>query len=294
MTHPHDYQLYLQVAIDASQQGGKLIRDSFYSRTVDFNIDQKENSSDLVTIVDQTVESLITKRLAEAFPTHEFIGEETVAAKGKNELTDTPTWVLDPLDGTMNFCHGFPFVCVSLALVINKESVVAVVYNPILEELFTAIKGEGSFCNGKRLPLFPVTSLPGLASALLVTEYGSQRELLDGKIESISKIIQAPARGIRSLGSAATNLCYVAKGAIDVYWECGLHIWDMAAAVLILKEAGGIYGGFEGSEKSVHDETFDLLGRKVIGVRATPSKGEQEKIVNDIRSRLTPLTIERD
>jgi fructose-1,6-bisphosphatase/inositol monophosphatase family enzyme len=163
------------------------------------------------------------------FPTYKFVGEEGVAAEddpSASTLTDAKTWVVDPVDGTTNFVHGFPFVAVSIALLQNKKPIIGVVYNPILDELFSALESHGAHLNSQYLPLLPPTPLESLEASLLATEYGYERDgKLDRKLETISSALKSPARGIRSLGSAALEACYVARGCLDAYWEAGVHMW---------------------------------------------------------------------
>ncbi|KAG0600163.1 hypothetical protein M758_11G011800 [Ceratodon purpureus] len=142
-----DLELCLSVAVDAAKKAGQVILNSFHkAKAVEL-----KGMHDLVTETDKACEEAIFKQLREAFESHKFIGEETSSIDGIPLLTDAPTWVVDPLDGTTNFVHRFPFVCVSIGLVINKVPVVGVVYNPILDELFTGIEGKGAFLNGERI-----------------------------------------------------------------------------------------------------------------------------------------------
>ncbi|THG11424.1 hypothetical protein TEA_017129 [Camellia sinensis var. sinensis] len=151
---------------------------------------------DLVTETDKACEDHIFNHLKEHFPHHKFIGEETTAACGVTELTDEPTWIVDPLDGTTNFVHGFPFVCVSIGLTIGKVPTVGVVYNPIMDELFTGVHRKGAFLNGNPIK---VSSQSELVKSLLVTE----------------------VRSLRMCGSCALDLCGVACGRIDLFYELG-------------------------------------------------------------------------
>eukprot|EP00268_Persea_americana_P068732 TRINITY_DN9631_c0_g1_i4.p1 TRINITY_DN9631_c0_g1~~TRINITY_DN9631_c0_g1_i4.p1 ORF type:complete len:210 (+),score=42.78 TRINITY_DN9631_c0_g1_i4:255-884(+) len=154
---------FLAVAVDAAKIAGEIIRKGFYQKK---NVEHK-GQVDLVTETDKACEDVISQHLKRHFPNHEFIGEETSAAFGTAELTDQPTWIVDPLDGTTNFVHGFPFVCVSIGLTIAKVPTVGVVYNPIIDELFTGILGQGAFLNGKRIK---ASSQTELVKSLLATE----------------------------------------------------------------------------------------------------------------------------
>ncbi|CAG8771548.1 2996_t:CDS:2, partial [Dentiscutata erythropus] len=182
----------------------------------------------------------------------QFIGEETKAAGNNYEFTNKPTWIIDPIDGTTNFVQGFPFVAVSIGLTINKEPVVGVVFNPFLNELFTARKGHGAFLNHTiRLPLshpYPPSVLPSsLSQCLVAYEYSATRSdlILNKKISSVHNLLRSPGkvswsskkagavRGVRCLCSAALSICYLAKGCLDIHYTNAWE-WDVAAALVIL------------------------------------------------------------
>ncbi|RKO98934.1 hypothetical protein CXG81DRAFT_7283, partial [Caulochytrium protostelioides] len=200
--------------------------------------------ADLVTATDKAVEAKAFAALRSAYPDHAFIGEESASAIGSDTvtLTDNCTWVLDPIDGTTNFVHGFPMVAISIALFHHREPVVGVIYNPILDEMYAALKGGGAELNGTALPLRPpVDAKPlTLATSLVGTEFGSDRrpECLDKKTAGMARIGRL-VRGVRCIGSCALALCLVARGTLDAFWESGVHIWDFGAGVLIVREAGG-------------------------------------------------------
>ncbi|XP_038069335.1 inositol monophosphatase 1-like [Patiria miniata] len=230
------YQEYLCAAVEIAKKAGEEIRATFQSKKT---VEMKSSPADLVTETDQKVEQLIISFLRSKFPDHCFIGEETTAAGVHCELTDNPTWIIDPVDGTTNFVHSFQFVAVSIGLSVSKENVVGVVYNPILDELFTAIKGQGAYCNGKPISC---SKQQDISQCLALVEIGSSRVSahLQTKLQNISSILQQGVHGVRSLGSAALNICQVARGGGDVYVEHGIHCWDMAAGDIILREAGGV------------------------------------------------------
>ncbi|KAJ3112020.1 Inositol monophosphatase 2 [Phlyctochytrium bullatum] len=292
---------YLQTAIAAAREAGALIRDAFHNRTLRGTVDFKTSAADVVTATDRAVEALVFGLLRARFPTHRFIGEET--ADENPALTDELTWIVDPVDGTTNFVHGFPFVAVSIALVRSRAPLVGVVFNPILDELFAAALGKGSTLNGVPLPLHPPVHLPSLATALLATEYGYDRDdKMDAKLKGIRGALVSPARGIRSIGSAALEACYVARGALDAYWEAGVHAWDVAAACLVVTESGGAAvnyfpnndpHGFETSDATT--ERVDLQSRQFLFVRAMPDGPEGvNRIVREVRRCLEPLEYPRD
>jgi len=207
----------------------------------------KKNSVDLVTETDQAVEKLISTSLRDKYPDFSFMGEETY--KPGDTLTAAPTFVCDPIDGTTNFVHRYPYVSISLGLAVDRKPVVGVVYNPFTQTLYSAIKGQGAYLNQTtKLPLTPPTPLETLNSCLVAVEWGSDRSGNDFTVKSETfKNLAATkengggmVHGLRSLGSAALNLCGVASGGLDVYWEAGCWAWDVCAGWIILEEAGGI------------------------------------------------------
>jgi myo-inositol-1(or 4)-monophosphatase len=191
---------------------------------------------------------MISTSLKEKYPSYSFMGEETY--KPGDTLTNAPTFVVDPIDGTTNFVHGFPNVCISLGFAVDRVPTVGVVYNPFLMTLYTGIKGHGAFLNGTTpLPLKQEPEpLRDLSDCLVCVEWGSDRSGndYDVKIKTFAKLCATKENGgamvhsLRSLGSAALNLCAVASGSVDVYWEAGCWAWDVCAGWVVLTEAGGI------------------------------------------------------
>lgn len=209
-----------------------------------------------------------------------FHGEESYDPA--HPLTNRPTFIVDPIDGTVNFVHGFPFACISLGFAVNRKPLVGVVYNPFTDTLYSAIKGQGAYLNqSTRLPLKGSKTEPlnGLGNALIAVEWGSERDGNNWHIkirtfESVGKTREnggAMVHSMRSLGSAALNLCAVASGAIDLYWEGGCWAWDVCAGWIILSEAGGILVDGNPGEWNA-----ELDGRKYLAVRPSP-KGEGQK-----------------
>ncbi|KAF2402652.1 inositol monophosphatase [Trichodelitschia bisporula] len=231
----------------------------------------KKNTSDRVTATDRAVENMARQRLMDQYPDFEFLGEETF--KVGQELTDAPTFVVDPIDGTLNFIHGFPNTAISLALTVAKQPVVGIVYNPFRKDLFSAIYGRGATlerANGTTATL-PLRRNPaplsGLNDCLVAIEWGSERKGPNWELRtSVSKKLLsadgAMVHSVRSSGSAALDFCYVAAGWMDVFWEGGCWIWDVAAGWLILEEAGGLVAGANPGEW-----TPTLEGRSYLGVR---------------------------
>lgn len=238
----------------------------------------------MVTEVDKAVEVLVNKALSEKYPHFKFIGEESYVA-GETKITDDPTFIVDPIDGTTNFIHFYPSSCISLGFAFNKIPHVGVVYNPFQDLLYTGVKGQGSFLNGEQLPLRPSAALT-LQSALVAIEWGSDRSGNNFKIKTDTftslaaetKDGGAFAHGFRSLGSAALNICGVATGSLDCYWEGGCYAWDVCAGWIVLSEAGGrIVGGNPG------DWDTPLDSRVYLAVRG----GEgQEQFIKDFWSHI--------
>lgn len=242
---------FLDTAVDAAKRAGEIIRNGFYQTK---NVEHK-GQVDLVTETDKACEDLIFNHLKQQFPTHKFIGEETTAACGATELTDEPTWIVDPLDGTTNFVHGFPFVCISIGLTIGKIPIVGVVYNPIMDELFTGVRGQGAFFNGKPIK---VSSQTELVKSLLATEAGTKRDkpTLDASTNRINSLL-FKVRSLRMSGSCALNLCGIACGRLDLFYELGFGgPWDVAAGVVIVEEAGGLVYDPSGKD-------FDITAQRV-------------------------------
>jgi len=249
---------YFRFALEIVKKAGLLVKDAFAQPSS--NVTTKSSATDLVTETDKAVEDLLIKSISNKFPDHQFIGEESVAAGKRSPFTDSPTWIIDPIDGTTNFVHRIPFIAICVGLTIKKQLRAGIVYNPITDELFTAQAGKGAFKNG-----FPihVSSTDALNKAVICTSLGMHNipdkgeAWLDVALQNQKKTILSGVRGHRAFGSAAINMVYVAQGSIDAYIEYGLHSWDIAASTLILTEAGGFVMDPTGKD-------FNLMGRKVL------------------------------
>lgn len=234
----------MQVALGA----GKILLDGFGS---DFKIDSKEGRNNLVTEYDKKSEKYIIDTISKAFPTHSFLAEES--GKSQNFHTDDIIWVVDPLDGTVNFAHNLPIFSVSIAAVKNNEILTGVVYHPILNELFVAEKGKGAFLNDKPIS---VSKNADLATSFLVTGFPYDPNTTHKKcICSFSDFI-GMGIPVRRLGSAALDLAYVANGRFDGFWEIKLNPWDVAAGILLVREAGGKVTQYDGTEAGIYDESL--------------------------------------
>ena len=223
--------IFLATAIEAVTRAGETQLASFGTGV---RIDKK-GAIDLVTEIDLKIEREFRQLIAERFPDHGVLGEE-FGASGDRDAVEPYCWVFDPVDGTTNYAHGLPIFCSSLALEIDGHIAVGAIYDPTRRELFTAERGHGAWLNGRPLR---VSSEDTLLDSLLVTgfHYGIQRD--PEELVGLFREFLTRARAVRRLGSAALDLCYVAAGRFDGYWESKIQPWDVAAGGLIVEEAGG-------------------------------------------------------
>ncbi len=235
----------LQFAVNCALESGKIQRRHYQKA---FRIRHK-GEINLVTDVDIACQDRILALIKERCPDDDIIAEEqTNSYEGSANR-----WIVDPLDGTTNYAHGYPFFCTSIAYEVKGEVVLGVVYNPIFKELFTAVKGGGSYLNDRRLT---VSSTESLKQSLLST--GFPYDIATTTNNNINHFVSFlyEAQAIRRDGSAALNLGYVACGRFDGYWELKLNPWDMAAGVLIVEEAGGRITDLAGSPFSIYDDSI--------------------------------------
>jgi myo-inositol-1(or 4)-monophosphatase len=230
----------LNTAVKAARRGAAVInRASFDLDRVKVSTKQQ---NDFVTEVDQAAEQAIIEVLKTAYPDHAILAEESGASANLNDQSDN-VWIIDPLDGTTNFIHGFPQYCVSIALQQKGQITQAVVYDPTRNDLFTATKGAGAYLNDKRIR---VAKRDKMAETLIGTGFPFRD--MDGLEQYIDmfRIMTQKCAGLRRPGAAALDLAYVAAGRLDGFFEKGLRPWDIAAGSLIVTEAGGIVGDFKG------------------------------------------------
>ncbi|KAK0418814.1 hypothetical protein QR680_013786 [Steinernema hermaphroditum] len=257
LLHPEEDRFF-NFALELVKKAGRLVRDAFDQPSS--NVQTKSSNTDLVTETDQAVEEMLIKGLAAEFPDHKFIGEESVSGGQKIEFTDAPTWIIDPIDGTTNFVHRIPMIAICVGLAIKKQLRAGIVYNPITNELFCAQVGRGAFKNG-----FPIKSSQTevISKALICASLGIHNMVTFGEpwlekaLGNHKRQVLAGVRGHRSFGSAAINMVYVAQGSVDAYAEYGIHAWDIAAATVIVREAGGFVIDPNGAE-------LNVMGRKVL------------------------------
>ncbi|MFH1552482.1 MAG: inositol monophosphatase family protein [Candidatus Omnitrophota bacterium] len=212
-------------------------------------ISRKTGINDLVTDVDKMSEKIIIDRIHNEFPQHSILAEES----GEHASDGIFRWIIDPLDGTTNYAHGFPVFCVSIGVAEGGSVKIGVVYDPSRDELFTAEEGKGAFLGGKRIK---VSETGTVANSLIATGFAYD---VAGKIDNIEsfKTMLKNAQAVRRAGSAAIDLCYVACGRFDGFWELGLNPWDTAAGQLIVKEAGGVVTKLNG-------EPFEIYQKKIL------------------------------
>jgi myo-inositol-1(or 4)-monophosphatase len=201
----------------------------------------EKNRNEYVTEIDRMAEDIIVEVIHDHYPEHSILGEER-GQQGDHEFQ----WIIDPLDGTTNFIHGFPVFSVSIAVMHNGQLEHGVVYDPLRQEIFSASRGQGAQLDGRKIR---VSRRPSMQHSLIATgfPYRENKRYLDQYLEMLKAIISVSA-GIRRPGSAALDLCYVASGRVDGFWELGLNIWDIAAGAIIIKEAGGRISDFDGND----------------------------------------------
>jgi len=253
-----EIQSYFNYVLPLVKKAGKVILEAR-----DIEIETKDEIYDLVTIYDRKVEEILIKQIKQEFPHHKFIGEEESSAKNHiSELTDDPTWIIDPIDGTANFVRRFPLTCISIGLTIKKKQVMGIVYNPYMNELYTAIKGKGAYLNGKSIYTSRQDDIQRsvLNYELSLARSEKYRDLYLYRFSHLISVVQ----GIRSMGTAALGLCYVARGSMDAYQCDGLYPWDAAAGVLIVREAGGYVSDSSGKEFDLMNPNFIAAATKTL------------------------------
>lgn len=224
-------------------------------------ISYKENNFNLVTNVDHEVEKLLIKKIKSRYPTHTIIAEESGHHKKESEYK----WFIDPIDGTTNFAHGYPCFCISIGFTRNNVPEFGIVKNPLTGETYTALRNKGAKLNGRRIR---VSKARKLKDSLLATGFPYDRSSKSrNNLKNFSKLT-LKTHGVRRDGAAAIDLCYVASGKLDGFWEMKLSPWDVAAGVLIIKEAGGKVTDFKGNEYDIFNDkivaTNGLIHRELI------------------------------
>lgn len=248
-----DYQSLLECALSAVKAGGEILRDGFKRKKV---ISLK-GFADPVTQFDKASEEAIVNVIQNRFPDHSILTEEELSTESQSGQVK---WIVDPLDGTVNFTHSIPLICVSIGVEVEGEIVVGVIYNPIIGELFHAVRGKGAYLNGEKIH---VTDTSDPAHIMVVTGFPYERE---GRVDEVlkpMKMIIKDYEGFRRLGSAAIDMAYVACGRCDVFYEENLKPWDTAAGTIIVREAGGTVTDYYGEDYSVYGKTILASNGKI-------------------------------
>src|SRR5262245_51029561 len=235
----------LNFAIQTAREAGRILAERF-GRTIEIT---NKSELDLVTESDLASERLIIERIRTYYPRHAILAEESGASEPSDrEQRSDWLWIIDPLDGTTNYAHGYPCFCVSIALAHQGRMEVGVVYDPLRDEVFAAERGQGAALNGRRVRVSPT---PNLASALLCTGFPYDvRERSEFARHFANFIMHA--QGVRRDGAAALDLAYVAAGRFDGFWEEGLKPWDVAAGSLLIEEAGGRVSNYRGGPMNIY------------------------------------------
>jgi len=247
-------------AVDLARNAGALLKKKF-NKTHKI---QFKGDINLVTEADKMSENLIIKSIRRAFPDHGILSEESPAVAGSGKIR----WIVDPLDGTTNYAHGYPVFCVSIALENDGNVVLGVIYDPMREELFSTVRGKGVYLNGKKLS---VSSIRDISRSLLATGFPYDiRESRENNLDYFSRMA-VNVQAIRRAGAAALDLAYLAAGRFDGFWELKLQPWDTAAASLMVEEAGGMISDIKGdrwhlqsanilaSNGLIHEQMIDIL-----------------------------------
>lgn len=232
---------YLEVAEKTAREAGVVLLENLGKvKKIEF---KAKNS--LVTEVDKLSEEIIINNIKKSFPSHDIFAEES----GRHSENSDYLWLIDPIDGTTNYAHAYPFFSISIALEVKGEVEIGLVYDPVKDEMFTAEAGKGAYLNGE---LIKVSKSDSIEHSHVCTGFMHEVEwMVEVNIKHFGNFIRR-ARAVRRDGSAALDVCYVACGRFDGFWELGLNPWDTAAAVLILKEAGGQVTTFSGDEYSIY------------------------------------------
>ena len=245
---------YLDFAIELARAAGDVLK-HYMDRDKKVELKGRAN---LVTIADKESEALVIRRILERYPTHTILAEES-GVSGAHQ-SGGGKWIIDPLDGTTNFAHGYPFFSVSIAFEHAGDVLCGAVYDPCRDELFSGARGLGSFMNGQRLH---VSDIEKLVSGLIVTgfPYGVREKMKAAMVQFEAFLFDSQA--VRRGGSAALDLCYAALGRCDGFWEMDLHPWDTAAGLVILEEAGGRVTDFAGNPFSIYGKQIVASNGKI-------------------------------
>ncbi|XP_062562146.1 uncharacterized protein LOC134225804 [Armigeres subalbatus] len=270
------------LALELTKQCGPIVLEGFHNSSKD--VASKGRHLDLVTEYDRGVEDVLIEGLKKRYPDHRMLGEESsTKASRKEALDDRPTWIIDPIDGTVNFVRGVKFIAISVALVVAKKLKIGILYNPCLDEMYTAIDGQGAFLNGKKIR---VSGIEDLKSALVgheltIASHPLARPHMLGRGEEFIK----ECVGIRALGSAALSLGYLASGNLDAYSIEYLKPWDIAAGAIIIREAGGVVMNINGGE-------YDILKPDIIAASSEKLAQRLLEIVRQVNDKVNQKQVQ--
>ncbi|MBF8437081.1 inositol monophosphatase [Halanaerobiaceae bacterium Z-7014] len=238
-----------------ARKAGRLQMDNFQKN---IEIDSKDRKIDLVTEVDKKSEKILVDKISTAYPDHSIMAEE-----GSNKSNDSRyCWIIDPLDGTVNYVHGFPIFAISLALYKDDQPEYGLVYLPYFDDFYVAQRGQGSYYNGKRIH---VDEDYTVKDGIIATGFPYSHQESNESLELFNKILPE-AGGIRRTGAAAYDLCQVASGVFSGFWEIELNLWDIAAGILLIEEAGGVITDFKGKTLRMDSEQV-VAGNKQVNYR---------------------------
>lgn len=250
--------------VEVSKIASEIIKDGFGKQ---FNIEYKTNEANLVTEIDKRSEEAIIGYIKTNFPDHGIIAEESGMEKSESEYT----WVIDPIDGTTNFAHGLPIFSVSIGVMRKEEIICGAIYDIMRDALYTAEIGSGAYVNDKKIS---VNDNSNLATSVLVTGFPYNiRENPDNALEKFGAFVKS-SRAVRRLGSAAIDMCYVAQGVFDGFWEVYLNPWDICAGILLVREAGGVVTDFS-------DNEIDIFSKQVLATNGKVHESMLEVLKNN-------------
>ncbi len=253
----------IQKVIEIAKEAGEIAKEGFRSN---FKIEYKTNTSDLVTEYDKKSETAIINFINKEFPSHSVLAEES----GKSENDSEYRWVIDPIDGTTNFAHGLPIFSVSIGVQKNGQTICGVVYDVMMDAVYSAEFGSGAFRNDEKIS---VSTNRDLSRSVLVTGFPYDIPNYMPRISDKFGEFLLKSRAVRRLGSAAIDFCYVASGVFDGYWEASLHPWDMCAGKLILEEAGGKVTNFAQNE-------IDIFSREILASNGKVHQQMSETLIS--------------
>ncbi len=243
----------LDKVIQIAKEAGEIAREGFRKNMI---VETKGSLTNLVTEYDKKSEETIINFIRKEFPSHSILAEES----GTQEFSSEYIWVIDPIDGTTNYAHGLPIFSVSIGVQKNNELIYGVVYDVMRDAVYSTEKGSGAFCDERKLQ---VSTNDDLQKSILVTGFPyNVSENPDHAFERFVAFLKT-ARAIRRLGSAALDMCYVAEGVFDGFWEVSLNPWDMAAGKLLIEEAGGIVTNFAGEPINIYSKQILATNKKV-------------------------------